>query len=92
MAKCGIQWRAPWLPPPNLDKIDRDYFQKHRANDVCVLDLGHEGGHRSRSNVIADNDGPGPVSYDEYHVHKTEDLEKLFGAAKAGNTQFGGRE
>lgn len=56
MSACGKQWRAPWIPPPDSDPIDAAYYQKHRGNERCVLPYGHEGDHRSRTNVTARNE------------------------------------
>jgi hypothetical protein len=52
-SKCGYHWRAPWIPPPTLDRIDRDYAMKHRPDEICVLGAGHSGDHRSIAKVTA---------------------------------------
>lgn len=55
---CGYSWRAPWISPPHMtreQKIDADYYDLHRSNEVCWLEKNHEGDHESIGMVTAEN-------------------------------------
>lgn len=46
--KCGHEWWAPYLKPPPSNGV-------RRIPQSCVLERGHDGCHRSATNVIAPN-------------------------------------
>ena len=58
MTQCGFEWYAPYLLPPGTTEVlvggmrmqvRGDSIQVHQK---CVQEQGHNGPHRSRTNVI----------------------------------------
>lgn len=58
MTTCGFEWYATYLLPPGTTEIytgdakipvKDNSIQKHQK---CILEQGHDGPHRSRTNVI----------------------------------------
>lgn len=49
MPRCDFKWRAPFvLPDPTNHKIEM-------RDQVCELEKGHEGPHKSSTKVITTN-------------------------------------
>lgn len=61
MNRCGYSWFAPYILPPSHDRTIQ--FGEVRATGVgaisiqqkCSLPKGHDGPHRSNTNVITES-------------------------------------